>query len=528
LSNRTTALGIFLLAFAAFAWLAPQDPSSAQVVTRLGLTLSIVESSRLDIDRFAHRTIDKALFEGRYYADKVPGLSFLAIPVVVATSLVINRTGGNTDSNDPRDFARFAKIVSIAVNGLISALAAAVLFLTAIRLGATRTGAVFAAGVLAFATPFFGWSTAFFAHSVSGSLLIFAAAAITFAFAGDCAGKSRPRPTLFGLGLGMLLGCTLVVDLTSAPACLLGGVLTLALAARGGAAALLRMASFLLFGGVLGLLPLLVYDQLAFGSPFTLGYSAVVGFKGMQQGFFGISWPKPRVVVQLLFGPYRGLLPLSPVLALVPVGLYAMWREPTRRVAAGAILIVFCSFLWINASYVYWWGGSSLGPRHLIPALPVCCLALAFAWPRAFWARAVALVLLAASLVLSLICAVPGIFAPSSIPNPLVDFFLPAFLTPEKLVKSLPIVLVWVLFGLLFLCRSPSTDTGLTLTANARSGRRSRHNSTPSSWPHRRCPPPTRTSAVGRKASWRCRHSRLLRGCRSMRTTRARVQTSIR
>jgi hypothetical protein len=65
LSNRTTALGIFLLAFAAFAWLAPQDPSNPQVVTRLALTLSIVESGRLDIDRFANRAVDKALFKGR-------------------------------------------------------------------------------------------------------------------------------------------------------------------------------------------------------------------------------------------------------------------------------------------------------------------------------------------------------------------------------------------------------------------------------------------------------------------------------
>jgi len=279
---------------------------------------------------------------------------------------------------------------------------------------------------------------------------MFVAAAIAFAFAGDRAGQSRPPSMLFGLGLGMLLGYTMVVDLTAAPAGLLGGVLTLALASRLGAAALFRTASGLLLGSVLGLLPLLVYNQLAFGSPFTLGYSAVVGFEGMQQGFFGITWPKPAVAVELLFGLYRGLLPLSPVLVLVPVGLYVMWREPSTRVAAGAILFVLCSFLWINASYYYWHGGWSTGPRHLVPMLPLCCLALAFAWPRAFWARTVTLVLLAASLVLSLICAVAGMFAPRPISNPLVDFLLPIFLTPENLRKSLPIVLVWVVFGLLF------------------------------------------------------------------------------
>ena len=451
MSNRTTALGIFLLSFAAFAWVvAPQSPYNPQIVTRLGLTLSMIESGRLDIDPFANRTIDKALVKGHYYADKVPGLSFLAIPVVAATAFVIDATGGAVNSNKPADFARFGKVATIAVNGLISALATAVLFLTAIRLGATRTGALFAAGALAFATPFFGWSTVFVAHSVSGSLLMLVTAAIAFAFAGDSVGQFRLPSMLFGLGLGMLLGYTIVVDVTAAPSCFLGGVLTLALVARLGAAASFRMASGLVLGGVLGVLPLLVYNQLAFGSPFTLGYSAIVGFDGMKQGFFGITWPKPGVVVKLLFGLYRGLLPLSPVLVLVPVGLYVMWREPSTRVVAAAILGVLCSFLWINASYYYWWGGWSTGPRLLVPMLPLCCLALAFAWPRASWAQTVTLVLLAASLVLSLISAVAGMFAPSEFNNPLVDFLLPKFLTPSKLLKSLPIVLVWAVFGLLF------------------------------------------------------------------------------
>jgi hypothetical protein len=206
----------------------------------------------------------------------------------------------------------------------------------------------------------------------------------------------------------------------------------------------------LALGGILGLLPLLVYNQQAFGSPFTLGYSSVVGFEGMQEGLFGITWPKPSVIVELLFGLYRGLLPLSPVLMLVPVGLYVMWGEPNTRVAAVGILAVLCSFLLINASYYYWQGGGSTGPRHLVPILPLGCLALAFAWPRSFWARTVTLALLAASLVLSLICAATNMFAPGEFSNPLFEFLLPAFLTTKRLLKSLPIVLIWFVFGLLF------------------------------------------------------------------------------
>ena len=143
MSNRTTAIRIFLLAFGAFAWLAPPLDSQGfnpQVVTRLGLTLSIVGSGRLDIDRFASNTVDKAFVDGHYYADKVPGLSFLAIPVVAGTGLVIIATGGDVEGSNKSDkrayFALFAKTATVAVNGLISAVATALLFLTAIRLGA--------------------------------------------------------------------------------------------------------------------------------------------------------------------------------------------------------------------------------------------------------------------------------------------------------------------------------------------------------------------------------------------------------
>src|SRR5262245_5318649 len=220
ISNSTTAIAIFLLALVAFAWLAPQDPSNPQVVTRLGLTISIVESGRLDIDRFADLTIDKAKFGDHYYADKAPGLSFLAIPLVAVVSRVIDSTDSNLYPNP-----LLARMAIIGVNGFLSALATALLFLTAIRLGATRSKALFAAGTLAFATPFFGWSTAFFAHSVSGSMLMFIAATISFTFAGDRAGQSSPPSIRLVLGFGVLLGYPLFLNLPAAPLCFLAGYL---------------------------------------------------------------------------------------------------------------------------------------------------------------------------------------------------------------------------------------------------------------------------------------------------------------
>ena len=76
-------------------------------------------------------------------------------------------------------------------------------------------------------------------------------------------------------------------------------------------------------GVAIAAVPLLVYNTLAFGSPFHLGYASEEGFKELQTGFFGITYPRLSTIRELLVGSYRGLLPLSPLMAAAPVGLRA-------------------------------------------------------------------------------------------------------------------------------------------------------------------------------------------------------------
>jgi hypothetical protein len=102
----------------------------------------------------------------------------------------------------------------------------------------------------------------------------------------------------------------------------------------------------------------------------------------MRQGVMGVGLPRPAVLFAELFGRARGLLYLSPVLILGFVGLgrrLARTRDGERvdtLVAAVAVLY----FLLMNAGYYMWYGGSALGPRHVIPALPFLCLGVPFAF----------------------------------------------------------------------------------------------------------------------------------------------------
>ena len=49
--------------------------------SRMDLTRAIVEEHTLRIDSFHANSGDKCYFDGHYYSDKAPGLSFSAVPV---------------------------------------------------------------------------------------------------------------------------------------------------------------------------------------------------------------------------------------------------------------------------------------------------------------------------------------------------------------------------------------------------------------------------------------------------------------
>jgi hypothetical protein len=426
---------IFVLAFVAFARLAPQHVSNPQHVTRIALALSLSEG-RVDIDQLAPYTMDKAFFDGHYYADKQPGVSLLAVPVVVATRIALESGGAKLDPTDSETLITLVRTAAVATVSLPAALAVALLFLMAVHLGAGQVAATFASCALAMGTPFFGWSTTMFAHSLSGAILMGALALIVLA---------RPSRWLAPL-VGLLLGCLLVVDITAAPAGALVGVFFLIQSARRG-----RDLAGIVVGGLVGLAPLLIYNQVAFGSPFRLGYSQVQGFEGMKQGFFGITVPQPMVLGELLFGHFRGLLPLAPVLLMVPIGLVAMAKQGSTRGVAIVILGAMLCFLLINAGYFYWDGGASTGPRHLVAALPLACLALAFAWPPGWPAKVVALLLLGVSLLISMVVASVDAMSPPWFSNPLFDYLLPNFLLGDWMRASVATAGVWLGFALVAL-----------------------------------------------------------------------------
>ncbi|MEG3123784.1 hypothetical protein [Sphingomonas sp. GB1N7] len=431
------AIGLFILVWLSCIWFGSNEvnPNNA---TRMFAAISLAERGDATIDEFETMTVDKAQFNGHIYMDKMPGMTLMALPSV----WIADRITGQRSELYPytiRDarfiaFLRLRQLLTIATTSAVLIALAAVLLLDlgAGITGSPKAGLVAALGY-ALATPAWGWSTTVFGHAPVGALLMIAAWAVW-------RGTSGPRELArlrYPIMLGACLGWSLLIELTAVFPAAVVGLWAIWRTRHVPLAQRLRLAAIAAVAGAVLLSPMLVYNQIAFGQWFRLGYQGVVGFEGMNQGLFGLTYPHPDIFFQLIAGPQRGLLFVAPILILAPFGLARLIRTPATRdlgIAAAALAIVMLLY---NASYYYWNGGYSTGPRHAIPAMAFLALGLAPLWASAGKsARRLIGALLALSLFINLAIAAAEVTAPDTILFPLWDPILKHFL--ELQIRTIP------------------------------------------------------------------------------------------
>lgn len=383
--------------------------------------IAIAETGHARIDAFADMTIDKANFDGHFYLDKAPGMTLVTVPAVALT----NALTGIKSSDVQRVFegaglSQFLtlrqRVVTAGFVALLTALAAVALLDLVGGITGSRGAGLFAALAYGLGTPAWGWSTTLFGHAPVAALLVLAAWAI---WRGTIGETQRGR---YAALAGAALGWALVVEYSAVLTALPIGLWALWRTRTWPAPARGRTYLIAATAGIVALLPLLGYNLLAFGTPFRLGYSGVVGFEGMQQGLFGLTYPKLDVLAEITLGSRRGMLWVAPIILLAPFGFWTLIRNPaTRDIGVMALAIVVTAFLY-NASYAYWDGGNSTGPRHAVPALGFVAIAIGALWASADrWERVFASLLLAASIAVNLMIASTEIMAPADIVDPLHD-----------------------------------------------------------------------------------------------------------
>ncbi|HTR49106.1 MAG TPA: hypothetical protein VMJ10_00285 [Kofleriaceae bacterium] len=348
--------------------------------SRYALVRSIVERGTFRIDAYRRSTLDIATFDGHWYSDKSPGFSFVA----AAPYALGARIAQPSDDVDPQPFA--LHLVTLATCGLAAAFAAVALLDVLVRLGVSRVAALLAVLGWIFGTNAFAYATMFYSHQFAASLLVLAFAAL-----------HRELPAAAGFATGVAV----ISELTVAPLALL--VAAFALSKLGWRCAL-RFA-------VASLPPVVVlalYNASCFGSPLHVGYQSLADpyFEQGMSHLFGFGAPNVEVMGMMLASQFRGLLPVSPFLVLAVPGWYVMLRARQTRVLGAACVLGFVGMLVLLSGYAFWWGGSSFGSRHFVPALPLLVIPVAFAIDRMrrSWLRGVAIALVAASIAICTVC----------------------------------------------------------------------------------------------------------------------------
>jgi hypothetical protein len=427
--------GLFFLLFLSYAYF--YQAGGWNQNSRFALVRAVTNDWSLRIDPYEGNTGDKAYFEGHYYSDKAPGLALMALVVVEPARLIYQGVGGDPETF--RGLALLSWLAAIFSVGLFTAWAGVVLFDLAREWGFGTDAALFSALVFGLATPMWFLATIFIGHAVSAACLVFAFTAASRVSAEHELAPSRPLPwsahperrdRAHGLAVGLGAGWATVTEFPAAVPAGLLALWVIASALRLGPTRAKSIIGCLVASALACAVVLMVYQYLCFGSPFHIGYSSEQGdFSGMQQGLFGITRPSSFALYQILVGEYRGLLPLSPLMFMAPIGLRMLWRRggPERQasVVAAAIALFYVLF---NASYHYWEGGWSLGPRHLSPALPFLCLGLASLWHTARRATRPALLALAViSFLVSLVSVSTTVQPPANVSRPFRELIWPAF-----------------------------------------------------------------------------------------------------
>jgi hypothetical protein len=362
--RRRTALWAVLLVGLAFAsviqnW--SDNQSSHYDLIRA------LDAGRTTIDAGPYRTKDKAYYHGHFYSARAPGLAIYSLPFYELINAVdapaLARASHALRGED--EMIYFVGLWGSVLPGLVMLL---LVWRVAERFEPGYGGPT--AVVLGLGTMVLPFSTLLFSHVLAATLGFAAFAVMMRERAGP------PRPALLAAA-GLLMGYAITSEY---PLAFVAAVLGLYALSRPGALAprpLATRAGAYVLGGVVGIVPLLLYNHAAFHSWTHLAYSNI---PQQQKGFFGISAPSLPVLGTLLFDS-RGLLTLSPVLAMGAVGTVLLYRRGSRAEALTIAGVCVC-YLGYNSGYYLPFGGGSPGPRFLITMLPFLAAPMALSFRR--------------------------------------------------------------------------------------------------------------------------------------------------
>jgi hypothetical protein len=366
---ENTLLYVSLFSYAYF-----YQASDQSTAARFDLIRSVLERRTLWIDGFCgYNTADIISIGGHYYSVKAPGTSLTGLlPWSIVSWFFSVPLAAR---NEPLMWALVTYFTILISISLPVALLVVVIYRFGKALGATPGRSAGIALIMAFATILFPYATEMTGEPV-------AAVCLTTSFYLVFSAATQPD-RLRAAFAGFLAGWAVLGDFPS-----------FLVAAAIGLYALRKLPkweqvfSFALGAGMVAGI-LMLYNWGAFGGPFFMSYQGYKlpenqQFPEQAVGFVGLTYPRLKILWNVLIDPQRGLFFCNPVLLLIIPGLVYFWRSG-KHAEFFVVLEAILAFVLFNASFgesiVSWGGGTATGPRQVTPAMPFFALALVFLPP---------------------------------------------------------------------------------------------------------------------------------------------------
>lgn len=340
-----------------------------------GSTRVVRVRDSLDIDRSSpplfSNTGDVSIHAGRVYPNKPPGTVLLAVPMYWTVAQFESLAGLRFD--EWWVWTVNGYLTTVLSVGLLSAIGGVFFYFVSRRIFPDLPEWVHVATTLAYGlgTLILPFATMLFDHNLVAAVSL-AAFSILLAVRQE---SSRFAPAgVSYLVVGLLCGFNVLLNYLAV--IIVGWLMAYGLLS---AKKRVHFLCYSFAGMAAPLIFLLWYHLVCFGSPTATANTYQLDmFRSDGALLFGmLGLPKPKVLYDLLFSPYRGIFFSSPVLLLAPLGLFLTGRDKQRRPEALICTAIFASYWVLNSAFIEWHAGWTLGARYLVPALPFLCLPLA-------------------------------------------------------------------------------------------------------------------------------------------------------
>jgi len=303
--------------------------------------------------------------DGKPYAPYGPLSAVLALPHHLLGRAVASVAGvPRVPRADGLAWVILVGGITLLTSATAAALAVVGFYRAALAISTPPSEAVRWSLLLGGATVLWPYSATLYSEAWQAAALVWAAAWLLEARAGQGHGRAR----VMGAALMLTIaGLTKVTALVFAPAFIVAVLCDRSLADR----TRREVAIALVIGIVLAAAIHVRWNDYRFGEPFDFGYDWSETIPVPPPRAFALA-EVPRGLAVLLLSPGKSLFVWAPVLVLAVAGARRLWQRD-QALAIGIATATGVGLVFY-AAYLFPEGGYSHGPRNLVPILPLMLL----------------------------------------------------------------------------------------------------------------------------------------------------------